>query len=649
MKIIRSSDLLEKSLAFVFILIFLVFAIFFTVSNENETKHSFNARRIELTKSLAHEIIDLLDRRIDITSKLSNVLAENSIAYAVVQLGDGSILARSEGYALPVGIFETAEAEAMKAQFLIMTPFKEPSGRTSLVEAAMPLYGRERVKYILRIGFFRNTEEIEISHIRFRNILVFALIFVFFGSVWSVKYLAHSSIRYALVGSSTLVMLVLFFAGAYILRQWYGPFWRNNFVENECISMTRMLMPSAIKLIEGNSQEEFEKSVKLLAENKDFAMAAAIKDDAYIFHTDFNRIGSSVDDENYRKSLNSDKPSVFKRSNAEIFQVMFPVLSGTSRIGTVCTTWNCEDGIKAIAPLRDKLTMLFVFAYLALYWFMHIYSDEIYKRITRLSRSKDTRIKTGEESAITEAASAEKPKEDNKQLAVSVFVYFSGISEAVQKIDSVKISESIKQCFDLAKEQIKTKKNCSIRLQTNGIFTLFYGKNEQDSLVEAVEFARNLNNGLTAEKSLYFLPKITMHASRLILVKPNIEAAEPWMAGDCLVDYKTIARIQDNNQIIVSAEARDLLENIIKFETFEIISPECGKFNVYALGDYKDAQELSNSFESSNDWTKLMILRILKNDDDFNGSKLDDWAKDASPVVKEELLQLIESKNSVRS
>ncbi len=649
MKIIRSSDLLEKSLAFVFILIFLVFAVFFTVSNENETKHSFNARRVELTKSLAHEITDLLDRRIDITSKLSNVLAENSIAYAVVQLSDGSILARSEGYALPVGIFETAEAEAMKAQFLIMTPFKEPSGRTSLIEAAIPLYNRERVKYILRVGFLRTSEEVEISHIRFRNILVFALIFVFFASIWSVKYLAHSSIRYALVGSSTLVMLVLFFAGAYILRQWYGPFWRNNFVENECISMTRMLTPSAIKLIESNSAEEFEKSVRLLGENKDFAMAAAIKDDVYVFHSDFNRIGSPVEDENYRKSLNSDKPSVFKKNNAEVFQVMFPVLSGTSRIGTVCTTWSSEDAIKAIAPLRDKLTMLFVFAYLALYWFMHIYSDEIYKRIARLSKTRDIRAKSGDEASLNDATGVENKKKDDKQLAVSVFVYFSGISEAVQQIDSGKISESIKQCYDLAKELVKSKKDCSIRLQTNGIFVLFYGKNEQEALLEAVEFARNLNNGLIAEKSLYFLPKMTMHASRLILVKPDIEAAEPWMAGDCLVDYKTIAKIQANNEIIVSAEVHELLENIIKFETFEIISPECGKFNVYALGDYKDAQELSQLFESVNDWTKLMILRILKNDDDFNGGKLDDWAKDASPVVKKELSQLIESKNTVRS
>lgn len=649
MKIIRSSDLLEKSLAFVFILIFLVFAVFFTVSNENETKHSFNARRIELSKSLAHEITDLLDRRIDITSKLSNVLAENSIAYAVVQLSDGSILARSEGYALPVGIFETAEAEAMKAQFLIMTPFKEPSGRTSLIEAAIPLYNRERVKYILRVGFLRTSEEVEISHIRFRNILVFALIFVFFASIWSVKYLAHSSIRYALVGSSTLVMLVLFFAGAYILRQWYGPFWRNNFVENECISMTKMLVPSAIKLIEGNSAEEFEKSVKLLGENKDFAMAAAIKDDVYVFHSDFNRIGSPVEDENYRKSLNSDKPSVFKKNNAEVFQVMFPVLSGTSRIGTVCTTWSSEDGIKAIAPLRDKLTMLFVFAYLALYWFMHIYSDEIYKRIARLSKTRDFRAKSGDDSSLNDAAGAENKKKDDKQLAVSVFVYFSGISEAVQQIDSGKISESIKQCYDFAKELVKSKKDCSIRLQTNGIFVLFYGKNEQEALLEAVEFARNLNNGLIAEKNLYFLPKITIHASRLILVKADIEAAEPWMAGDCLVDYKTIAKIQANSEIIVSAEVHELLENIIKFETFEIISPECGKFNVYALGDYKDAQELSQLFESVNDWTKLMILRILKNDDDFNGGKLDDWARDASPVVKKELSQLIESKNTVRS
>ena len=53
---------------------------------------------------------------------------------------------------------------------------------------------------------------------------------------------------------------------------------------------------------------------------------------------------------------------------------------------------------------------------------MHIYSDEIYKRIARLSKTRDFRAKSGDDSSLNDAAGAENKKKDDKQLAVSVFV-----------------------------------------------------------------------------------------------------------------------------------------------------------------------------------------------------------------------------------
>ena len=150
MKNTRISSFLERSLSVVFLLVFLVFAVFFTISNQEETKSGFNQKKIERTKLLAREIIDLLERNVDVSSKLSNTLSENSIAYAVVQQNDGSILAKSEGYGIPAGIFENAESEARKSPHITLIPFKDPSGLLLFVESAMPIYTSDNNKYILK-------------------------------------------------------------------------------------------------------------------------------------------------------------------------------------------------------------------------------------------------------------------------------------------------------------------------------------------------------------------------------------------------------------------------------------------------------------------------------------------------------------------
>ena len=183
MKKTYNSNLLDKTLAFIFIIIFIVFAIYFTITELKETQSTFNRQRITFTKKIAHEIFDLIEKNIDVSSKLYNLTAENSVAYAVIQLENGSLFARSEGYALPVGVFEIAETKALKTDFLILTSFKDTSERLSIVEAAVPIFTNGKKKYILRLGFLKNAEEERVSHIKLKNTLVFALIFIFLLSV----------------------------------------------------------------------------------------------------------------------------------------------------------------------------------------------------------------------------------------------------------------------------------------------------------------------------------------------------------------------------------------------------------------------------------------------------------------------------------
>ena len=117
MRVFGNSEILEKALALVFILIFMVFSVFFSISSTREIEHEYNNHRLQITRTLAHEIISLIEKRVDVTAKLSNSLAEKTFAYAIVHMNDGGLLAYAESQALPVGIMSKTESEAIKTQY----------------------------------------------------------------------------------------------------------------------------------------------------------------------------------------------------------------------------------------------------------------------------------------------------------------------------------------------------------------------------------------------------------------------------------------------------------------------------------------------------------------------------------------------------
>ena len=173
---LRDSRMLERVLIFFVILALSSFAYYFTVADIEEVEARYENRRVMLVKMLAREVADSIERRIDLSPRLSNLLAEEAIAYAAVQQADGALLARSENYSLPVGVLETIEEEALKAPHLKLIPFRDTSRTTSLVEAAIPVMTGNNRKFVLRVGFFRESEESRISQVRFRNTLVFSLV-----------------------------------------------------------------------------------------------------------------------------------------------------------------------------------------------------------------------------------------------------------------------------------------------------------------------------------------------------------------------------------------------------------------------------------------------------------------------------------------
>ncbi len=625
MKSFNNSNLLEKSLVFIFLFLFIVFAFFFTSTNLKEIESSFNNERLDLTKKLAHEICDLIERRIDISAKLSNTLAENSVAYAVVHFTNGSLLARAEGYALPVGIFEIAESNALQSQFLNLFSFKDPSKRFSLIEAAMPIYTKDKVKYILRVGFLKNKEEEKMSYLKLRNILIFSLVFIFFISIRNIKYFDIMNFRYALLSSMTLVMLILFFVSAFYIREWYSKFWQNVYI-SKCISLSKMLIPNTINLIERNSSAEFEASIKYLKEFNDFESISVIRDDSFIYHSDLSKIGLEVTDELYTKSLNSNNPSVFKHSFSDNFTAIIPILSGSNRIGTLCTIWKNTEGLKYISSLRNILTIIFVFSYILLYWFIHIFSKGISENYLKQIDNFKEEFSYTKSTTLTEGDKIINSI-NGKSLSVTIFIYFSGLIEAIKKINSEKISNSIKKCYELTKKLIFNKK-AYFELVSNGIFIVFNEEQEQNSIIEAIEFAKSFKNEISKSNEMYFKPKLTFNICKMLLLEYKETNEKPYFAGDSLIDYKTISKVQTSDEIITNEETYNYLKNIFNFEILEILSAECGKLNVYSIGDYKESNKLLNLYKESSDWTKTLIMRILKDRNDFDTSKLNELLED---------------------
>lgn len=638
MKVSRSSSTIEKTLAFGFIFVFLIFAIFFTYTNIEEYEKSYKNQRLEYTKQLGYEICQLIEKHIDVSARLSNALTENVIAYAVVHLEDGSLLARTELNALPVGVFQEAEAEALKADFLKLINFKDPSETMSFAEAVFPFVTSERFKYVLRVGFLRNTEEEHISRLRFRNILVFSLILMVILAFWAIKKAGSPSLRYTLVTSVSLVFLMLFLAGSTLFRDWYAKAWSKSFITEKCLNITQMLVPASKSILENNDDSAFKESVKFLNKQENFGYAAVIKDESFVYHTNPAFINTIANDANFLKSFGSDYPSVYKLENDDAYQVILPVLNGSNRIGTILTCWRSDVGMESVASLRNKISMLFVFAYIVLFLLIQLFVNEV-----------PAAAQVAKNNFLMVASDAKSSVPLNKTLKTNVVVYFSGINEAMDEVSSGKLplnalTDSAKKCHSVVETILVQYEKATITSMPDGILIEFSSLDEAKQLYDAVSFARTLIDELNDIDSFVFSPKITIKSEKVF--ESDLDKKEAKLVlGTGLIDYRTIAKVQNRTDLIVDDFTYGLLKDVMNFEKLEVVSPGLLNVNLYALNNKKTISEIVAQFKSSSDWTKLLILRILINEKTFDTSILSDWLKDENSPVKDSLIKLIELKS----
>lgn len=685
MSILRDSRFLEKALVFITILAITSFAYFFTAADIDEVTGRFDNRRILLVKMLSREVADLVERRIDLSPRLSNLLAEEAVAYAAVQQADGALLARAENYAMPLGVLEKIEEEALKTQHLKLIPFRDSAHTTSLVEAAIPIITASGKKVVLRIGFFKEVEEARISHVRFRNTLVFSLLLLGLAAYWFVRKHHASNLQHTLLGGSALVILLLFMASRMTLQSWYDRSWREVFVRHG-LYVAKMFVPPAQRLIETGEDKDLKLAYQMLAIDEEFAFVALIRDDQIIFHSDPTFAGGNASgDANYQSSLNSEKPIILKLGEQDMFEALVPIVNGRHRIGTLKVGLRNAYRYEPLAVIRDRLVLLFVVALVLLMFFMHLLSRRISKEISwfikameqvtagdlrqniyierndefgQMAHAFNFMIMSMKERDLlgrglqqyvsrsiverTLKALSGHEKNGEKLFAVSIFLYFSGIDESISRVDGNRIFSAVQECSNTMRKIAAPGQNVSMQLFPSGILVLFTYPNRHDSLLKALNAARLASRDLGRRQDLPFAPKVTMHAMEMIRGQ-IAESDSLAVIGDGFGDFRTLARVQDSDEVIATREINVLLKDVINFEELEVLSGDQGRMNAFVVGNFKETDELIGSFLGATSWTKIMVLRILKASSEIVApEKLFAWFADEDAEVRYHVMDVIE-------
>lgn len=685
MSILRDSRFLEKILVFITILAITSFAYYFTAADIEEVENRFENRRIMLVKMLAREVADLVERRIDLTPRLSNLLAEEAIAYAAVQQADGALLARAENYAMPVGILEEIEEEALKTPHLKLIDFRDTSRINSMVEAAIPIVTASGRKVVLRIGFFKEAEEQRINQVRFRNTLAFSLIMLGLSAYWFVRRHHASNLHHTLLGGTALVILLLFMASRVTLQNWYDRSWREVFVRHG-LYVAKMFAPPALRFIESGDDKDLKEVCRILAVDESFAFVAVIRDEQIVFHSDHTMTGSTVAaDENYRRSLNTEQPVLFRLNELDMFEVLVPVMSGRHRAGTVKVGLRNAYRYDALALIRDRLVMLFLLALILLLFFMHLISRRISKEISWfikamenvtagdlrqniyierndefgqmahafnfmiMSMKERDMIGRGLQQYVSRSivertlkALSGQEKNGEKLFAVSVFLYFSGIDEAISRVDGNHIFSAVHECHDSLRKIVQPGQYVHMQIFPSGILVLFSFPNRHDSLLKALNAAKLAARDLGRRQDLPFAPKLTMHA--MDMIRGHIDESERLsVIGDGFGDFRTLARVQDSDEVLVSREINVLLKDVLNFEELEVLSGDQGRTITFSAGSFKDSSELIKGFNGATSWTKIMILRILKaSSESADPENLFKWFSDTDPEVRYHVMDVLD-------
>lgn len=686
MTFMRDTRFLERFLVALVVLAFSSFAYYFSVADLEELEARYNNNRIMLVKLLSREIIEMVDRRLDLTPRLQNLLAEEAVAYAVVQQADGAVMARAENHTMPVGVLEAVEEKALRSAHLTLVPFKDTSKTVSLIEASMPLVSANGKKIVLRVGFYREDEEARLRQIKFRNTLIFSLLMLALAAYWFVRKHHASNLQYTLLGGSALIILILFLATRMTVQNWYDRHWREASVRH-CFYLAKMFSPSAVRFLETGDDKDLKDAYGLVSVDDDFSYISVIKDEQVVYHSDPTMVGTTVSgDKNYLISLNFDEPRIVRQEEHDMYEALVPLLNGRHRLGTLRAGLRSTSGYEPLTALRDRVVLLFVGALLIMLFFLHILSRRVSKEISWfikameqvtagdvrqhiyierndefgqmahafnfmiMSMKERDLIGRGLQQYVSKSivertlkALSGHEKNGERLFAVSIFLYFSGIDEAISRVEGSRVFAAVQECYGVLRKICQPSQNISIQLFPSGILVLFTFPNKHDALLKSLNIARLTSRDLGRRPDMPFAPKVTMHAMEMVRGRITDGADNSSLIGDGFSDFRTLSKVQDSDEIIASREVHVLLKDVLNFDELEILSGDQGRFNAFIIRNFRDQADLVEGFADATSWTRIMILRILKASAEISEPGIFyEWFKDSDPEVRYHVLDSIE-------
>lgn len=682
--ILRDSKFFERFLMAVVLISLASFAYYFTEADIEEVESGFNNRRMLLGKMLAREVADLLERRADLTPRLANLLAQESIAYAAVQQADGAVLARVESQNLSLAVLEQVEEKALTSNYLRLIPYRDTSRTIALMEVTVPVIMSSGKKVVLRLGFFRGPELLRVSFVRFRNSLMFSVAMLALGAYWFVRKSNSSNLQSALLGGTAVIMLLLFLSTRMTLQTWYDTHWRESFVR-QGLSLSKVVAVSAVRFIETGDEKDLQEVYRKIMHDENVSYVAVARDEQIIYHSDPEQIGVNVGiDENYQRSLNSEQPILFRLQEPELYETMIPLMKGRLRLGTLIVGLRSQSHLGPLNVYRTKQFMIFISGLLVMLFMLHLLARRVSKEVGSFIRAMehatagdlrqqiyiDRNDEFGQmahafnfmlmsmkerdmigrglqqyvsRSVVERTLKALSGTEQNgeKLFAVSAFIYFSGIEEAINRVEGTRIFSAVQECYASAKKIAQSGQHTDIQLFPSGILILFTYSNRHDALLRSLNIARLLARDLGRRPEMPFAPKVTLHAMEMIRGQIAENAAA--FIGDSFADYRALARIQDSDEVLASREVQVLLKDVVEVEELEVLSSEQGRMSAYLIKSFKETTDLINAFSGSTSWTKIMILRILKNGGGLSDPAcLFEWYNDEDLDVRYQVMDVIE-------
>lgn len=636
-----------------------------------------------LVKLLSREIADLINRRQDLSPRLANLLAEEAIAYALVQQPEGDIIAKAEHSQIAVGSVERIEETALKASHLLFIPFTDLSGTIPMIEAALPIVGEGSRKSILRIGFFRHDEDERSRQVLFRNLLLFSTIFLGLLTWLLVGRRGSWSLQVTWMGGAAFLLLLLFLADRFALQDWYDRTWRQNFVR-QGMSLAKVLGLSGRRFLVSGQEAGLRELQGLLELDETYAWLGVIKDDRYIYHSDPVNKDRPISEPVYFQSQNTDKP-LCREIGEDTYEVFIPVLEGRHRLGTLQLGLRHSTANVPLSALRNRQVLIYVAALALGLFIIYLLSTRISRELGLFIRSMEQvtagdlrqqlyldrndefgqmaqaynfmlmslkerdMLNKGLQNYVSKSivektmkSLTAQEKSGEKVYAVTVFVYFSGLGDAISRQSAPEIFAAAREAIQLVRRICRESKTAHVEHHISGVLAIFSHGQRHETLMQAIKGAGTICRALARRQDLPFSTRVTIHGLETVHGVLDDDNQSPAFLGESMFDYRALAQVQDPEEIIVSEETAYLIREVSELDELEITG-DGGRVRAFIFKGFKSVEDLVKTFPGATGWVKTLVLKILKSQAEVQiAPTLLEWFPEADENIRYHIMDVLE-------